>query len=139
MQERITLKAEEFELSLQFAVYESDLHLPVNTVLSVCVSSSGFSACSTMDIDIKGFADFCRDLSALYASLTGAAKITDYDGEQFIFFSADSLGNVHVSGTLKSNGESGFWQELKFENRIDQTYLSEFVKSLTAFCDKFTD
>ena len=57
MIESVLLEAENFNLSLDFQVFESDIAYPSNTILSICVSSSGFSASTTMDIDIKAFCE----------------------------------------------------------------------------------
>ena len=53
MKENVLLETENFNLSLYFQVFESDITYPSNTILYVCVSSAGFSASATMDIDIK--------------------------------------------------------------------------------------
>ena len=58
MKESVLLESEQFNLSLDFQVFESDVAYPSNTILSVCVLSSGFSASSTMDIDIKAVPAF---------------------------------------------------------------------------------
>ena len=131
------LETEQFSLSLDFQVFESDIKYPSNTILSVCVSSSGFSAATTMDIDIKVVCDFCNELENVYNTLKGSTKIQETYGKQYILFSGDGLGHIMVSGFLDSQGANGFWQELKFENCIDQTYFSSFLKGLTNFTAQF--
>ena len=134
MKDRIVLETECFKLSLDFQVFESDISYPSNTILSVCVLSEGFSAFTTMDIDIKDVVSFCNELQKVYDSLSGEAKIHEpFGNRQYILFSGDKNGHIHISGTLSSNGAKGFWQELKFENIIDQTFLPEFIKNLVAF------
>jgi hypothetical protein len=105
--------------------------------LSVCVSSSGFSAATTMDIDIKAVCNFCNELENVYNTLKGSTKIQEAYGKQYILFSGDGLGHITVSGFLDSQGANGFWQELKFENCIDQTYFPSFLKRLTNFTVQF--
>lgn len=137
MNDKIMLEAEQFSLSLDFQVFESDIAYPSNTILSVCVSSSGFSAATAMDIDIKAFCNFCNELEIVYNALKGSAKIQEAYGNQYILFSGDGLGHIMVSGFLDSQGANGFWQELKFENCIDQTYFPRFLKCLTNFSTHF--
>lgn len=133
MSNKMMLEAEQFSLSLDFQVFEADIAYPSNTILSVCVSSSGFSASTTMDIDIKAFCNFCNELESVYNTLKGSAKIQEAYGNQYILFSGDCLGHIRVSGFLDSQGTNGFWQELKFENCIDQTYFPRFLKCLKKF------
>ncbi len=137
MNDKFMLESEQFSLSLDFQVFESDIAYPSNTILSVSVSSDGFSAATTMDIDIKAVCDFCNELENVYNTLKGSAKIQEAYGTQFILFSGDSLGHIVVSGFIDSKGANGFWQELKFENRIDQTYFPRFLKGLTNFVTQF--
>lgn len=137
MNDKFMLEAEQFTLSLTFQVFESDIAYPSNTILAVCVSSSGFSASSTMDIDIKALYGFCEELWSVYNTLKGSAKIQETYGNQHILFSGDGLGHIMVSGFLDSQGANGFLQELKFENCIDQTYFPSFLKGLTNFAMQF--
>ena len=137
MNDKFMLETEQFTLSLDFQVFESDIAYPSNTILSIGVSSSGFSASTTMDIDIKTVCGFCNELESVYNTLKGSAKIQEAYGNQYILFSGDGLGHITVSGLLGSNGANGFWQELKFENCIDQTYFPSFLKGLTNFVAQF--
>ena len=112
MSNKMMLEAEQFSLSLDFQVFESDIKYPSNTILSVCVSSSGFSAATTMDIDIKAICDFCNELENVYNTLKGSTKIQEAYGNQYILFSGDGLGHIVVSGFLDSHGANGFWLSL---------------------------
>ncbi len=137
MNNTILLESESFSLSLDFQVFESDISYPSNTILTVSVSSAGFSASTTMDIDIKDIPTFCNELQNIYNSLNGEAKIQEsYGNRQYIQFSGDKKGHIWVSGILNSNGASGFWQELKFKNCIDQTFLPGFLKKLTTLSNQ---
>lgn len=139
MDDTILLESENFRLSLDFQVFESDISYPSNTILSVSVSSEGFSASTTMDIDIKAIPIFCNELQKTYDSLKGEAKIQEpYGNQQYILFTGDKKGHIFVSGMLNSNGANGFWQDLKFENCLDQTFLPQFLRKLTAFSNKYT-
>ena len=134
----VFLESDSFRLSLDFQVFESDVSYSSNTTLSVSVTSAGFSAFTTMDIDIKDIPTFCNELQNIYNSLNGEAMIQEpYGNRQYIRFSGDRKGHILVSGTLNSNGASGFWQELKFENCIDQTFLPDFLKKLTTLSTRY--
>jgi hypothetical protein len=133
MNDKVLLESEQFSLSLDFQVFESDIEYPSNTILSVCVSSSGFSAATTMDIDIKAVCNFCNELENVYNTLKGSTKIQEAYGNQYILFSGDGFGHIIVSGFLYSQGANCFSQELKFKNCIDQSYLPIFLKRLTNF------
>ena len=138
MNNTFLLESESFSLSLDFEVFESDISYPSNTVLTVSVSSAGFSASTKMDIDIKDIPTFYYELQKVYDSLKGEAKIQEpYGNQQYILFSGDKKGHILVSGTLNSNGENGFWQELKFENCIDQTFFPQFLKKLSVFSNQY--
>ncbi len=138
MNDTILLESESFSLLLDFQVFESDISYPSNTILTVSVSSVGFSASTTMDIDIKDIPTFCNELQNLYDSLKGEAKIQEpYGNQQCILFSGDKKGHILVSGMLNSNCANGFWQELKFENCIDQTFLPKFLRKMTAFSNQY--
>lgn len=133
MNEHIVIETECFKLSFDFQVFESDISYPANTILSVNVLSNGFSASATMDVDIKDVASFCFNLQKIYNSLSGEAKIQEpFGNQQYLLFSGDQKGHILISGVLNSNGANGFWQELKFENRIDQTHLPLLIERLDA-------
>lgn len=137
MSDHFLLESENFRLSLHFRVFESDISYPNNTTLSVSVSSAGFAALSSMDIDVKEIKIFCVDLKKIYDTFKGEAKIGEPYGKQYIMFSCDKLGHIFISGLLHSGGANGFWQELKFENAVDQTFLLHFLKDLTTFSQRF--
>ena len=138
MDNTFVLEGENFKLSLTFQVFESDIAYPTNTIISVFVLSAGFSASTSMDVDIKEISEFCNELNKLYSTLKGSTKILEpFGNKQSICFSGDGLGHIHISGTLHSNGADGLWQELKFENSIDQTYFPKFITQLTAYVKQF--
>lgn len=132
------IKSPDFDIHLQLKVFEADIEYSSNTILSISVNSDGFCANTDMDIDIKQFVAFVDALSSLYSSLTGLAVIQEpYGEQQFIEFRTDRSGHISIRGELSSNGRKGFMQKLAFENCIDQTYLPEFIHSLTSFCSKY--
>ena len=129
--------SEYFRLLFQPKVFEADIQYPSNTILTVCVNSDGFCADTTMDIDIKEFVSCVDALSVLYATLKGTVIIKEPFGRQFIEFAADHTGHIQISGALHSNGRHGFVQELVFENLVDQTFMSDFIGNLVAFCAQY--
>ena len=86
MRDVFVLKNEDFCLSLDFQVFQADISSPSNTILSVYIASNGFSAATTMDIDIKQLPVFCNDLKAIYNTLQGEAKIQDALRQSAIYF-----------------------------------------------------
>ena len=94
--------------------------------LRVRVTSYGFSADATMNVDKKWLTDFAKELNVLYENLEGGAELEEYRGHSRIHFSFLTGGHVHIMGTLYDSHE----QELNFSNSIDQTELREFAKSL---------
>ena len=132
------IKSANFDIRLQLKVFDEDIEYSSNTILTISVNSDGFCASTDMDIDIKQFVAFVDALSSLYSSLTGSAVIQEpYGEQQFIEFCTDRSGHISIRGELSSNGRKGFMQKLTFENCIDQTYLPEFVNSLTLCCAKY--
>ncbi len=133
-----SIKSAGFDVCFQLKVFEADIEYPSNTILTISVNSDSFCANTDMDIDIKAFVSFVDALSALYTTLKGVAIIQEpYGEQQFIEFSADKSGRIGIRGKLSSNGRRGFVQELSFENCIDQTYLSNFIKNLSLLCTKY--
>ena len=124
-----TLDAEKFSLTLSPKIYYSDIEYPENTILHIQLYSNGFSAKTTMDIDIKEFKIFVSEINDIYNTLKGSTAITEPYGSQTISFSADRTGHINVSGNLTSMTD-GNCHSLEFENSFDQTYLRDFVQSL---------
>lgn len=124
------LHTDSFSIILKTTVFETDIEYPENTILEVCLKSDDFSACTTMDIDIKEFNIFISQINNLYETLEGSTQIKESYGNQFIEFSVDKKGTILVSGFLHNNYKNGNYQSLQFENSFDQTYLMKFVNSL---------
>lgn len=134
----ISIESPDFTLRLQLKVFESDIPYPVNTELTVFVESDGFCASTQMDIDIKQFKAFVKDLSALYTRLQGNAKMQEpYGYQQFIEFSGDRTGHIIIRGELHSASRPDHRHALQFENDVDQTYLPPFINALTTFVQQF--
>lgn len=69
------------------------------------MSSYGFCANTTMDINAEKLAVFTKKLMELYETLSGKARLEEPYGMQ---------NNIH-------NGHYGYSQEPFFENEFDQT------------------
>lgn len=132
-----SMNSPSFSIDFQLKMFEEDIKYPFNSILTVSVSSNGFSAVADMDIDIKKFKIFTDGISELYRTLNGTASIVESYGEQFISVSGDGSGYIYVSGHLSSGSESGSVQKLFFENSFDQTYLTDFLKSLSELCEEY--
>ena len=118
------LRAENFVMELRLEIFKSDIELPVNSSLEIFIESDGFSAKTTMDLDVKDFAKFAVDLQELHEQLKGKARIEEpYNAHNYIEFNGIGRGIINVSGHLNNHNRSGYEQELKFENEFDQTYL----------------
>lgn len=133
-----SIETSQFKIKLQIKVFDSDLNYLSNTIMTVAVDSDGFSAVADMDVDIKQLIAFADDLTKLYNTLKGVAKIQEpYGMQQFIEFSGDGIGHIYISGKLNSFGQNGSAQELKFENSVDQTCLPKFISNLSDVCCKY--
>ncbi len=132
------LMAESFMIKLDIHVFESDISYPENTSLKLSVKSNGFSAKTTMDIDIKELTRFAIDLKALYNSLKGSAKLQEpYGTHNYFEFSGKGDGYIIVKGSLRNSNRNGCIQELNFTNKFDQTYLITFQEELNISCQKY--
>ncbi len=134
MTQNFGFESPHFQLSLCFRVGEPGVPRPSLTVLSVFVQSDGFSASTTMDVDIKDILAFFDQLQALYQSLSGEARIQESFGyQQYLLFSGNRTGHLFISGKLHANGEHGFCQELRFENATDQSFIPQFIGDIAQF------
>lgn len=122
------LESNDFCLRLCMNVFDSDIEYPINTNMTVFVTSNGFSAKTNMDIDIKAFAEFTDKLNKVYDTLSGEAMIKEpYGYQRYISFLADKKGYIIVKGYLCDDMKNN---ELRFENCFDQTFLKPFSNEL---------
>lgn len=132
------LESENFTISLAPQFFQADINLPVNTKLSIEVKSDGFTAQTTMDIDIKSLAQFANDLNYIYKNLTVEARLEEpYGSYMGIAFKGDGRGHINIKGCLEKTNPSGVQQVLEFENRIDQTDLRVFCSDLKVHYEKY--
>jgi len=101
------------------------------------LSSYGFCANTTMDINAEKLAVFAKKLMELYETLSGKARLEEpYGIQNYIEFEVIIRGHIKVKGNIH-NGHYGYSQELFFENEFDQTYLRDFSKKLLDECNRF--
>lgn len=124
------LIADNFILEIELIVCGEDINIPTNSILNIKIDSDNFGAETTMDINIKMFQKFARELLDVYTSLQGCAELKETYGNNFIMFKAKSNGHIYVNGIVNNLCRNGYEQELKFENEFDQTYLKEFVNEI---------
>lgn len=56
------IETENFFVCIEPEIFEADINLSTNTILKIDVNSDGFTASTTMDIDIKDLAKLGKDL-----------------------------------------------------------------------------
>ncbi len=123
------LNDKNFSLTLVPNIFEETCY--PNTLLDVTVQSDGFSANTTMDIDIKEFAKFAFDLTHIYETLSGEARIEEpYGQHMYVSFMGNGRGHIAIKGYLNKGNHTGNEQTLEFQNDIDQTCLKNFCYSL---------
>jgi hypothetical protein len=125
-----------FILSINPQIFEDDINYCSNTIMEVKVESDGFSARTTMDVDVKELAKFADDLCRLYENLSGEARIEEpYGMHMYISFKCCIGGHIKVKGYLHKGNKVGNEQSLEFENDIDQTCLREFCYDIqSSYC-----
>lgn len=136
--EMYNIESGSFSLELKPKVFEEDLKCPTNTILTVRLTSDGYSADSSMDVGARDVAVFAEGLKEVYDKLEGKVRLEEPYGEHnFIEFFAKTGGHIVVKGKLSSMGRNGHTQELSYESEIDQTDLKDFVRDLYADFSKY--
>ncbi len=133
-----TLNSENFSLKIKLNIFEEDVLLPSNTAMEVTVESDGFCACAVMDVDVKELAKFAADLTCIYETLAGEARIEEpYGAHMYLSFMGNGRGHIGVKGCLQKDSRAGNVQSLTFENHMDQTDLKRFSYELFHACKKY--
>lgn len=99
---------------------------PYNTNCSIEIYSNGFYGCTIFLINYKDLVLFINSLKDMYNNLSGKTSIKDYDYGSWLKIECDIVGNFIFSGLLINDS----FQEFKFINKIDQTYLNDFLYNL---------
>ena len=134
------IETDTFILELSPEIHEQDFAYPVNVTLGVKVSSYGYSADTFMDVGVQGIAEFAVHLKNLYETLAGDARLEEpYSVHNYIGFIAKPGGHIKITGRLNNKNAFGYTQEINFENKIDQTYLRDFVNRLLANFGRYAE
>lgn len=108
-------------------VYEVKKGNSYNTSLSVEIFSDGFYGNTNFLVNYNDLILFFRKIEDMYNTLAGKASIKDYDFGSYLNVECDNTGKFLFKGVLISES----FQELKFSNKIDQTYLKEFLSDFS--------
>lgn len=100
---------------------------PYNSVVAIKVESDGFCGFTKMTINAKDLRVFIENLKVMFSTLKGNASLKDFDYGSMLKIECDKLGDFLFEGTIIS----GTFQEFKFKNLLDQSYLGDFVKNLS--------
>ena len=129
------LETNTFRLSLSLRVFETDNALDPYALMTVRVESGGYCGDAELDVDLREFAAFARDLRKLYDTLSGEATVREPFGyKRFLSFSAEPRGHIRVKGYLCDAMND---HELRFENEFDQSYLRAFSQELVSACSRY--
>lgn len=122
----MSIISESFKLNIKILLYdiaEIQRGNPYNTTFSIEVFSDGFYGITTFLVNYKELLLFSIKLKDMYESLHGSASIKDLDFGSSLNIECDNFGKFVFSGVIINET----FQELKFKNMVDQTYLKEFV------------
>ena len=100
---------------------------PYNTSCSLEIFSDGFYGNTNFLVNYNDLVSFFRKIENMYKTLVGEASIKDYDFGSYLNVECDYIGKFLFNGVLISES----FQELKFTNKIDQTYLKEFLSDFS--------
>lgn len=103
---------------------EIDADSGMETML-IEVRAGGFHG-SVKDDTLAGISQFYDDLSVLYKTLSGTARLWSYDGFQLMFEAHRGQINIHVVVFDGSTRQS----KLSFDYSIDQSFLPPIIKSI---------
>lgn len=97
---------------------------PYNTYCSVEIFSDGFYGNTKFLVNIIDLISFSRKIEDMYNTLNGKASIKDYDFGSCLNVECDNIGKFCFNGVIINES----FQELKFSNIIDQTYIKDFLR-----------
>ena len=125
------IETELFQLEMNVMLIDQRISAPANTMVNIKVFSDNFSADGAIHIDYKTMGQFSRQLRHIYETQRGTASISGIrDSKNYIEFQASTDGRIRVRGTLVAKGNSGFTQELNFENGFDRSKFAAFVDDM---------
>ena len=112
---------------LDYDMCESKKGNPYNTSCLVEIFSNGFYGKTNFLVNYSDLILFFRKIENMYKTITGKASIKDYDFGSYLNVECDDFGYFLFNGILINES----FQELKFTNKIDQTYLKEFLSDFS--------
>lgn len=125
------IETELFQLELTVMLIDQRIGAPENTLVRIKVFSDNFSADGSIHVDYKTIGLFARQLRHIYETSRGTASISGIrDSRNYIEFRASTDGRIRVRGTLEAKGNSGFNQELNFENGFERDQFAAFVDDM---------
>jgi RecB family endonuclease NucS len=125
------IETELFQLEMNVMLIDQRISAPANTLVNIKVFSDNFSADGAIHIDYKTMGQFSRQLHHIFETQRGTASISGVrDSKNYIEFQASTDGRIRVRGTLVAKGNSGFTQELNFENGFDRSKFETFVNDV---------
>ena len=132
------IETENFFVCIEPEIFEADINLSTNTILKIDVKSNGFTASTTMDIDIKDLAKLGKDLCQIYETLQGNARLEEpYGQHMYMSFVGNNRGHIAIKGYLHKGNRTGSEQVLEFQNDVDQTCLRQFYLELLSNYEKY--
>ena len=99
---------------------------PYNSSVSIKVESDGFCGMTETTISAKNLRLFLANLTEMYNTLQGETVLKNLDYGSNLKIRCDKLGKFHFEGTIINDS----FQQLQFNNIIDQTYMQDFIKNL---------
>lgn len=99
---------------------------PYNSIVLIKVESNGFCGETETEISAKNLRIFLATLTDMYSKLKGGVSLENLDYGSNLKITCDKLGKIHFEGIIINYT----FQQLQFNNLIDQTYLHTFVKNV---------
>ena len=125
------IETELFQLELTVMLIDRRINAPENTLVRIKVFSDNFSADGAIHIDYKTMGLFASQLRHIYETHRGTASLSGIrDSRNYVEFRASPDGRIRVKGTLEAKGNSGFNQELNFENGFERNQFASFVDDM---------
>jgi len=101
------------------------------------IKSGNFNVQSTIWTSTGELFDFLKKLESVNNNLKGKVTFTNYERDLEFILAFTDLGHAIIEGLFIDNGE--FDNELNFEFRTDQSYLSLTIQELKKITLKYGD
>jgi len=97
----------------------------------VTIKVDGFDASISPYFQLHDLSAFCRQLSALYETLSGVAGLLPLEGQFSLELAGNGRGNISATGVAFY--KTSYGSKLEYEFELDQTYLKEPLNVLENF------